>query len=413
MNCASPSPASTRTEITRTVLRRFQHPQGLEFDKANGLFVAISSIRKDWSFTDCPSPSPTSARIGVRQSARIVRRHLQHPQGLEFLTDCPSLSPASARIGVRQSAWAVGRHLQHPQGLEVHGLPFAISSIRKDWCSAKRTGCSSPSPASARSGVTRPGLRYLQSRKEWSSAGRMNCASPSPASTRTEITRTVLRRFQHPQGLEFDKANGLFVAISSIRKDWSFTDCPSPSPTSARIGVRQSARIVRRHLQHPQGLEFLTDCPSLSPASARIGVRQSAWAVGRHLQHPQGLEVHGLPFAISSIRKDWSSVKRTDCSSPSPASARSGVSNRLSLAISSIRKDWCSANARAARPSPSPTSARSGGRQSERTVRRHLQHPQGVEFHGLSFAISSIRKDWCTAKRTGCSSPSYPLRLHY
>ena len=103
----------------------------------------------------------------------------------------------------------------------------------------------------------------------------------------------------------------------------------------------------------------------------------------------------------------------TDCSSPSPASARSGVSNRLSLAISSIRKDWCSANARAARPSPSPTSARSGGRQSERTVRRHLQHPQGVEFHGLSFAISSIRKDWCTAKRTGWSSPSYPLRLHF
>ena len=275
------------------------------------------------------------------------------------------------------------------------------------------TDCSSPSPASARSGVTRPGLRYLQSRKEWSSAGRMNCPPPSPASTRTGVTRTVLRRFQHPQGLEFDKANGLFVAISSIRKDWSFTDCPLPSPTSARIGVRQSARIVRRYLQHPQGLEFLTDCPSLSPASARIGVRQSAWAVGRHLQHPQGLEVHGLPFAISSIRKDWSSVKRTDCSSPSPASARSGVSNRLSLAISSIRKDWCSANARAARPSPSPTSARSGGRQSERTVRRHLQHPQRVEFHGLSFAISSIRKDWCTAKRTGCSSPSYPLRLHY
>ena len=160
-----PSPASTRTGVTRTVLRRFQHPQGLEFDKANGLFVAISSIRKDWSFTDCPLPSPTSARIGVRQSARIVRRYLQHPQGLEFLTDCPSLSPASARIGVRQSARAVGRHLQHPQGLEVHGLSFAISSIRKDWCSAKRTGCSSPSPASARSGVTRPGLRYLQSRR--------------------------------------------------------------------------------------------------------------------------------------------------------------------------------------------------------------------------------------------------------
>ena len=241
----------------------------------------------------------------------------------------------------------------------MHGLLVAISSIRKEW---SYTTWSSLSPEPQ-------GVEFGRA---------YELPPPSPASTRTGVTRTVLRRFQHPQGLEFDKANGLFVAISSIRKDWSFTDCPSPSPTSARIGVRQSARIVRRYLQHPQGLEFLTDCPSLSPASARIGVRQSAWAVGRHLQHPQGLEVHGLPFAISSIRKDW-----------------------------------CSANARAARPSPSPTSARSGGRQSERTVRRHLQHPQGVEFHGLTFAISSIRKDWCTAKRTGCSSPSYPLRLHY
>ena len=242
----------------------------------------------------------------------------------------------------------------------LHGLLVAISSIRKEW-----------------------------SYTTWSSL------SPEP------------------QGVEFGRAYELSPAISSIHEDRSYTDRPSSFPASARIGVRQSERTFRRHLQHPQGLEFLTDCPSLSPASARIGVRQSARAVGRHLQHPQGLEVHGLPFAISSIRKDWSSVKRTDCSSPSPASARSGVSNRLSLAISSIRKDWCSANARAARPSPSPTSARSGGRQSERAVRRHLQQPQGVEFHGLSFAISSIRKDWCTAKRTGWSSPSYPLRLHF
>ena len=215
-----PSPASTRTGVTRTVLRRFQHPQGLEFDKANGLFVAISSIRKDWSFTDCPSPSPTSARIGVRQSARIVRRHLEHPQAVEFLTDCPWISPASARIGVRQSAWAVGRHLQHPQGLEVHGLPFAISSIRKDWSSVKRTDCSSPSPASARIGV------------------------------RQTHGLLVLRHRQHPQGVEVDKANGLFVGISSIRKEWSSTDCPSQSPASARTGVRQSARAARRHLIH-------------------------------------------------------------------------------------------------------------------------------------------------------------------
>ena len=265
-----PSPASTRTGVTRTVLRRFQHPQGLEFDKANGLFVAISSIRKDWSFTDCPSPSPTSARIGVRQSARIVRRHLEHPQAVEFLTDCPSLSPASARIGVRQSAWAVGRHLQHPQGLEVHGLPFAISSIRKDWSSPKRTGCWSPSSASARTGGT----------------------------------RSVLRNLQHPQGLVFGKAHGLLVAISSIRKEWSFK------------------QTVPRHLQHPQGLVFgkRTGCSS---------------------------------FAIANIRKEWRSTKRTDCSSASPASARSGV---------------------------------------PRTVLRNLQHPQGLVYgkaHGLLVAILS------------------------
>ena len=275
----------------------------------HGLLVAISSIRKEWSYTTWSSLSPEPQGVEFGRAYELSPAISSIHEDRSY-TDRPSSFPASARIGVRQSERTFRRHLQHPQGLEFHGLSFAISNIPK----------------------------------------------------------------------EFGKAHGLFVAISSIRKQWSF---------------------------------FLTDCPSLSPASARIGVRQSAWAVGRHLQHPQGLEVHGLPFAISSIRKDWSSVKRTDCSSPSPASARSGVSNRLSLAISSIRKDWCSANARAARPSPSPTSARSGGRQSERTVRRHLQHPQGVEFHGLSFAISSIRKDWCTAKRTGCSSPSYPLRLHY
>tara|TARA_B100000683_G_scaffold269823_1_gene307529 strand:- start:43 stop:915 length:873 start_codon:yes stop_codon:yes gene_type:complete len=204
-----PSPASTRTGVTRTVLRRFQHPQGLEFDKANGLFVAISSIRKDWSFTDCPLPSPTSARIGVRQSARIVRRHLEHPQAVEFLSN---------------------------------GLSFAISSIRKDWSSPKRMGCWSASPASARTGGTRSALRHLQ----------------------------------HPQGLEFGKAHGLFVAISSIRKEWSFK------------------QTVPRHLQHPQGLVFgkRTGCSS---------------------------------FAIANIRKEWRSTKRTDCSSASPASATSGV----------------------------------------------------------------------------------------
>ena len=274
----------------------------------HGLLVAISSIRKEWSYTTWSSLSPEPQGVEFGRAYELSPAISSIHEDRSY-TDRPSSFPASARIGVRQSERTFRRHLQHPQGLEFHGLSFAISNIRKDWSSAKRTDCSSPSPASARTGVSRTVLRYLQ----------------------------------HPQGLEFGKAHGLLVAT----------------------------------------------------------------------QHPQGLEVHGLPFAISSIRKDWSSVKRTDCSSPSPASARSGVSNRLSLAISSIRKDWCSANARAARPSPSPTSARSGGRQSERTVRRHLQHPQGVEFHGLSFAISSIRKDWCTAKRTGCSSPSYPLRLHY
>ena len=270
MNCPPPSPASTRTGVTRTVLRRFQHPQGLEFDKANGLFVAISSIRKDWSFTDCPSPSPTSARIGVRQSARIVRRHLQHPQGLEF-----------------------------------HGLSFAISNIRKDWSSAKRTDCSSLSPASARTGVSN-GLSFAISsiRKDWSSAKRTGCWSPSPASARTGGTRSVLRNLQHPQGLVFGKAHGLLVAISSIRKEWSFK------------------QTVPRHLQHPQGLVFgkRTGCSS---------------------------------FAIANIRKEWRSTKRTDCSSASPASARSGV---------------------------------------PRTVLRNLQHPQGLVYgkaHGLLVAILS------------------------
>ena len=219
MNCPPPSPASTRTGVTRTVLRRFQHPQGLEFDKANGLFVAISSIRKDWSFTDCPLPSPTSARIGVRQSARIVRRHLEHPQAVEFLSN---------------------------------GLSFAISSIRKDWSSPKRMGCWSASPASARTGGTRSALRHLQHPQ--GVEFQTDCPSPSPASTRIGVRQThgllVLSHRQHPQGVEVDKANGLFVGISSIRKEWSSTDCPSQSPASARTGVRQSARGGRRHLIH-------------------------------------------------------------------------------------------------------------------------------------------------------------------
>ena len=259
----------------------------------HGLLVAISSIRKEWSYTTWSSLSPEPQGVEFGRAYELSPAISSIHEDRSY-TDRPSSFPASARIGVRQSERTFRRHLQHPQGLEFHGLSFAISNIRKDWSSAKRTDCSSLSPASARTGVSN-GLSFAISsiRKDWSSPKRMGCWSASPASARTGGTRSALRHLQHPQGLEFGKAHGLFVAISSIRKD------------------------------------------------------------------------------------------------------------------------WCSANARAARPSPSPTSARSGGRQSERTVRRHLQHPQGVEFHGLSFAISSIRKDWCTAKRTGCSSPSYPLRLHY
>ena len=359
-------------------------PQGVEFGRAYELCLAISSIHEDWSYTDCPSSFPASARIGVRQSERTFRRHLQHPQGLEF-----------------------------------HGLSFAISNIRKDWSSAKRTDCSSPSRASASSGVSN-GLSFAISsiRKDWSSPKRTGCWSPSSASARTGGTRSVLRNLQHSQGLVFGKAHGLLVAISSIRKEWSYTTWSSLSPEPQGVEFGRAYELCLAISSIHEDWSY-TDCPSSFPASARIGVRQSERTFRRHLQHPQGLEFHGLSFAISNIRKDWSSAKRTDCSSPSRASASSGVSNGLSFAISSIRKDWSSPK-RMGCWSASPASARTGG---TRSALRHLQHPQGLEFgkaHGLFVAISSIRKEWSFkqtvprhlqhpqglvfGKRTGCSS---------
>jgi hypothetical protein len=99
--------------------------------------------------------------------------------------------------------------------------------------------------------------------------------------------------------------------------------------------------------------------------------------------------LHGLLVAISSIRKEWSYTTWSSLS-PEPQGVEFGRAYELSPAISSIHEDRSYTD----RPSSFPASARIGVRQSDRTFRRHLQHPQGLEFHGLSFAISNIRKDW-------------------
>ena len=271
----------------------------------HGLLVAISSIRKEWSYTTWSSLSPEPQGVEFGRAYELSPAISSIHEDRSY-TDRPSSFPASARIGVRQSERTFRRHLQHPQGLEFHGLSFAISNIRKDWSSAKRTDCSSPSRASASSGVSNGlSLDISSIRKDWSSPKRMGCWSASPASARTGGTRSALRHLQHPQGLEFGKAHGLFVAISSIRKEWSFKQTvPRHLPASARIGVRQThGLLVLRHRQHPQGVEVdkanglfvgissirkewsSTDCPSQSPASARTGVRQSARAARRHLIH--------------------------------------------------------------------------------------------------------------------------------
>ena len=181
--------------------------------------------------------------------------------------------------------------------------------------------------------------------------------------------------------------HGLLVAISSIRKEWSYTTWSSVSPERQGVEFGRAYELSPAISSIHEDRSY-TDCPSSFPASARIGVRQSERTFRRHLQHPQGLEFHGLSFAISNIRKDWSSAKRTDCSSLSPASAKTGVSNGLSFAISSIRKDWRSPK-RTGCWSPSSASARTGG---TRSVLRNLQHSQGLVFgkaHGLLVAILS------------------------
>ena len=159
--------------------------------------------------------------------------------------------------------------------------------------------------------------------------------------------------------------HGLLVAISSIRKEWSYTTWSSLSPEPQGVEFGRAYELSPAISSIHEDRSY-TDRPSSFPASARIGVRQSERTFRRHLQHPQGLEFHGLSFAISNIRKDWSSAKRTDCSSLSPASASIGV------------------------------------RQSAQAVGRHLQHPQGLEVHGLRLAISSIRKDWSAEIDANC-----------
>ena len=127
----------------------------------HGLLVAISSIRKEWSYTTWSSLSPEPQGVEFGRAYELSPAISSIHEDRSY-TDRPSSFPASARIGVRQSERTFRRHLQHPQGLEFHGLSFAISNIRKDWSSAKRTGCWSPSPASARTGGTRSVLRNLQ-----------------------------------------------------------------------------------------------------------------------------------------------------------------------------------------------------------------------------------------------------------
>ena len=223
----------------------------------HGLLVAISSIRKEWSYTTWSSLSPEPQGVEFGRAYELSPAISSIHEDRSY-TDRPSSFPASARIGVRQSERTFRRHLQHPQGLEFHGLSFAISNIRKDWSSAKRTDCSSLSPASARTGVSN-GLSFAISsiRKDWSSPKRMGCWSASPASARTGGTRSALRHLQHPQGLVFGKRTGCSsFAIANIRKEWRSTkrtDCSSASPASARSGV---PRTVLRNLQHPQGLVY-------------------------------------------------------------------------------------------------------------------------------------------------------------